>query len=233
MTEKIREIAFDTETTGLDWGGDDRIIELGAVELINHVPTGNTFQTYINPGRPVSEATIRITGITDDDLKDKPGFEDPSIVDAFLEFVGDATLVAHNASFDRGFLNMELEKCGRAPVPEARWVDTVMMARKRYPGAPASLDALCKRFDVSLSSRTFHGALLDSQLLARVYLELLGGRARAFDFGQAKQTKGGDAAPAEVRPTPRSSIVSVEELQSHASFVEGLGENAIWARYAD
>ena len=182
MTEDIREIAFDTETTGLNWDQDDRIIELGAVELINHVPTGETFQTYINPGRRVSEATIRITGITDADLKDKPGFEDPSIVEAFLDFIGTSTLVAHNAAFDRGFLNMELIKCGRDPIPDERWVDTVMMARKRYPGAPASLDALCKRFDINSDARTFHGALLDSQLLSEVYLELLGGRARAFDF---------------------------------------------------
>ncbi len=232
MTETLREIAFDTETTGLRWDEDDRIIELGAVELINHVPTGNTFQTYINPGRPVSEATIRITGITDDDLKDSPGFEDASIVDAFLDFIGDDILVAHNASFDRGFLNMELERCSRPPIPEARWVDTVSMARKRYPGAPASLDALCKRFDISLSSRAFHGALLDSQLLARVYLELLGGRARSFDFGEGVSHEASDAAPALARPIPLAENLSPEEKEAHAAFIEGLGAKAIWKRYA-
>lgn len=232
MTETIREIAFDTETTGLEWDKDDRIIELGAVELINHIPTGNTFQTYINPGRAVSEATIRITGITDDDLVDKPPFEDPSIVDAFLEFVGDATLVAHNAKFDRGFLNMELQRCGKEIIPETRWVDTVMIARKKYPGAPASLDALCKRFEVNAEARTYHGALLDSQLLAEVYLELLGGRAHRFDFGGQGVAAAGERAPAVQRPKTRCFEVSTEEAETHSAFIETLGEDAIWKRYA-
>lgn len=231
MTDAIREIAFDTETTGLEWDKDDRIIELGAVELINHVPSGKTFQTYINPGRPVSEATIRITGITDDDLVDKPGFEDPSIVDAFLAFIGDATLVAHNAKFDRGFLNMELTGCGKAIIPEERWVDTVAMARKKYPGAPASLDALCKRFDVNADARTFHGALLDSQLLAEVYLELLGGRARKFDFGGQTGMTGGERAAAAQRPAPLDQEIPEPDQTTHAEFVEALGEDAIWKRY--
>jgi len=228
MTEDIREIAFDTETTGLNWDQDDRIIELGAVELINHVPTGETFQTYINPGRRVSEATIRITGITDDDLKDKPGFEDPSIVEAFLDFIGTSTLVAHNAAFDRGFLNMELIKCGREPIPDDRWIDTVMMARKRYPGAPASLDALCKRFDINSDARTFHGALLDSQLLSEVYLELLGGRARAFDFGEQSIGDASTRDPAKTRPSPLIARASDEEKAAHAAFVNTLGEKPIW-----
>ncbi|MCR9268932.1 MAG: DNA polymerase III subunit epsilon [Hyphomonadaceae bacterium] len=232
MTESIREIAFDTETTGLEWDKDDRIIELGAVELINHVPTGKTFQTYINPGRAVSEATIRITGITDADLVDRPPFEDPSIVDAFLDFVGDAILVAHNAKFDRGFLNMELARCGKAPIPEPRWVDTVAIARKKFPGAPASLDALCKRFEVNAEARTYHGALLDSQLLAEVYLELLGGRAHRFDFGGQSEALAGHRAPAQQRPEPRVVSVDQDEAAIHAEFIETLGEDAIWKRYA-
>lgn len=232
MTDLVREIAFDTETTGLEWDKDDRIIELGAVELINHVPTGRTFQTYINPGRAVSEATIRITGITDADLIDQPPFEDPSIVDAFLDFVGDATLVAHNAKFDRGFLNMELERCGKAPIPEVRWVDTVAIARKKFPGAPASLDALCKRFEVNAEARTYHGALLDSQLLAEVYLELLGGRAHRFDFGGQGETLTGQRTPALQRPNPRRVEIQSEEAKTHAAFIETLGEDAIWKRYA-
>ena len=232
MTDTLREIAFDTETTGLEWDKDDRIIELGAVELINHIPTGNTFQTYINPGRAVSEATIRITGITDDDLVDKPSFEDPSIVDAFLAFVGDATLVAHNAKFDRGFLNMELQRCGKDIIPEERWVDTVAIARKKYPGAPASLDALCKRFDVNAEARTYHGALLDSQLLAEVYLELLGGRAHRFDFGGQNVAATGDRAPALQRPAPRKAEISKDDADTHQAFIETLGEDAIWKRYA-
>jgi DNA polymerase-3 subunit epsilon len=227
-----REIAFDTETTGLRWDGDDRIIELGAVELINHVATGRTFQAYVNPGRPVSEATIRITGITDDDLRDQPAFDHPDIVEAFLDFIGAADLVAHNASFDRGFLNMELTRCGREPIPEARWVDTVMMARKRFPGAPASLDALCKRFDVNSEARTFHGALLDSQLLAEVYLELLGGRARAFDFGERDGASGDAGRTAPVRPGPKPEQVTDAERRAHAAFIETLGGDALWSRYA-
>ncbi|MEO1641938.1 MAG: DNA polymerase III subunit epsilon [Pseudomonadota bacterium] len=231
MTETVREIAFDTETTGLNWDGDDRVIELGAVELINHIPTGKTFQTHINPGRAVSEATIRITGITDDDLKDKPFFEDPSIVDAFLDFVGDSTLVAHNASFDRGFLNMELKRCGRSSIPEERWVDTVAIARKRYPGAPASLDALCKRYDISLESRTYHGALLDSLLLAEVYLELLGGRARAFDFGGQKRLDSDTKAVAKRREKSLKGMISDAERQRHKAFIATLGDDPLWSRY--
>ncbi|MEL6829111.1 MAG: DNA polymerase III subunit epsilon [Pseudomonadota bacterium] len=227
-----REIAFDTETTGLDWSGDDRIIELGAVELINHVPTGNTFQTYINPGRPVSSATIEITGITDEMLVDKPTFDAPEIVDAFLDFVGAADLVAHNAAFDRGFLNAELARLGRAPIEEARWIDTVGMARKRFPGAPASLDALCKRFNVNAEARTLHGALLDSQLLAEVYLELLGGRARSFDFGSQSGPVELGSQTATERPTPLTDRLSADERAAHAEFVKSLGQDAIWSRYA-
>lgn len=233
MTAKVREIAFDTETTGLNPADGERIIEIGAVELLNHIPTGRTFRRLINPGRPVSEATIRITGITDAHLKDKPPFEHPDVVDAFLSFLGDATLVAHNAAFDRGFLNMELERCGRPPIGESRWVDTVMMARKRFPGAPASLDALCKRFDISLESRTFHGALLDSQLLASVYLELLGGRARAFSFDGEDGLEGGVKRPlARQRPAPLPSQITREEAAAHAALVAALGPDAIWNKYA-
>lgn len=231
MTERVREIAFDTETTGLNANDGDRIIEIGAVEMINHIPTGKTFRRLINPGMPVSEATVRITGITDDDLKDKPPFEDPSVIDAFMDFVGDAIIVAHNASFDRGFLNMELQRCGREIVPEDRWVDTVQIARKRYPGAPASLDALCKRFDISLESRTFHGALLDSQLLASVYLELLGGRARSFSFEPAFDNDRSKRPPAKQRPEPLPSLVTEAERAAHAELVAKLGSDALWKKW--
>ncbi|MBY9065941.1 DNA polymerase III subunit epsilon [Hyphomonas sp. WL0036] len=227
MNERVREIAFDTETTGLNPNEGDRIIEIGAVEMINHITTGRTFRRLINPGMAVSEATIRITGITDEHLKDKPPFEDPDVIDSFLEFLGDATIVAHNASFDRGFLNMELKRCGRDIIPEDRWVDTVQIARKRYPGAPASLDALCKRFDISLESRTFHGALLDSQLLAGVYLELLGGRARAFSFEPAIDLNAKRPAAAQ-RPSPLGSLVTEEERAAHLALIEKLGPNALW-----
>jgi DNA polymerase-3 subunit epsilon len=230
---EIREIAFDTETTGLKPEEGDRIIELGAVEMINYIPSGRTFRTLINPGRGVSADTVRITGITDDDLKDAPPFEAPEVIDAFLEFIGDATLVAHNAGFDRSFLNMELKRCGRDPIPDERWVDTAAMARRKFPGAPASLDALCKRFEISLESRTFHGALLDSQLLAAVYLELMGGRARAFTFETVVETEIiEEVQPARPRPAPLGSRLTEEEKAAHEAFVSGLGDQAVWKRYA-
>ncbi|MGB3626110.1 MAG: DNA polymerase III subunit epsilon [Henriciella sp.] len=232
MTTQLREIAFDTETTGLHWAGDDRIIEVGAVELINHVPTGRTFHQRINPRRKVSEKTIEITGITDDMLVGMPFFEDPQIVDALLEFIGDSPVVAHNAAFDRGFLNAELIRCGKAEIHIDQWVDTLDIAKKRYPGAPASLDALCKRFNIGLEARTLHGALLDSQLLAEVYLELRGGRARSFDF--ADGSGDGDTArfrTAKQRPAPLDPRVTEIEIERHTAFVATLGENPIWSRY--
>lgn len=232
MAENQREIAFDTETTGLDPQNGDRVIEVGAVEMINHVSTGKTFRMLINPGREVSEATIRITGLTDDILADKPLFEDPGVVDALMDFIGDAQIVAHNASFDRGFLNMELERCGRPIYPEERWVDTLAIAKKRFPGAPASLDALCRRFDISLESRTLHGALLDAQLLATVYLELLGGRARAFQF-DAREDEGeaGRRKPARQRPRSIKPLVTADELALHNAFIAAMGEKSLWQRY--
>lgn len=230
---QIREIAFDTETTGLRPEEGDRIIEIGAVELINHIPTGRTFRTLINPGRPVSADTVRITGITDEHLKDAPPFEAPEVIDSFLEFLEDAVIVAHNAGFDRAFLNMELQLCGRVIIPDERWIDTAAMARRKFPGAPASLDALCKRFDISLESRTFHGALLDSQLLASVYLELMGGRARAFSFEPVTEEEAvGEHQPAKQRPKPLSSRLTDEERAAHEAFVSGLGDEAVWKRYA-
>jgi len=230
---QIREIAFDTETTGLRPEEGDRIIELGAVEMINHIPTGRTFRTLIHPGREVSADTVRITGITDEHLKDAPPFEAPEVVEAFLEFIGDAVLVAHNAGFDRGFLNMELTRCKRDPIPDDRWIDTAAMARRKFPGAPASLDALCKRFEISLESRTFHGALLDSQLLAAVYLELMGGRARAFSFETSSESEMlGESQPARQRPKPLGDRISADEKAAHEAFVSGLGDDAIWKRYA-
>ncbi len=232
MTEVLREVVFDTETTGLKPDQGDRVIEIGCVELINHIPTGRTLRQLINPGRPVSADTIRITGITDAKLVGAPRFEAPEVVDALLEFFGDARIIAHNAGFDRGFLNMELALCGRDPIPEVRWLDTAQLARSKFPGAPASLDALCKRFDISLESRQWHGALLDSQLLAEVYLELIGGRSRAFDFGGVAAA-GGEAAPrapAARRATPLAARLSAEERKAHEAFVDTLGPEAIWKR---
>ncbi len=227
--DALREIVFDTETTGLKPNEGDRIIEIGAVELINHIPTGKTLSARINPGRPVSADTVRITGITDEMLINAPMFEAPEIVDALLDFFGDAQIIAHNASFDRGFLNMELDLCGRPPIPESRWIDTMLIARAKFPGAPANLDALCKRFDISLESRTFHGALLDSQLLARVYLELRGGRSRAFDFApDVAADTGSVRGPARARPVALAPLLTDEERAAHEAFVNALGAPTIW-----
>ena len=231
----MREVIFDTETTGLDPRSGDRIVEVGCVELVNLLPTGREFQIYINPGRPVSEATVRITGITNETLRDKKRFEHPDVVDALMTFLGDDPIVAHNAEFDRSFLNYELELLGRAQLPKERFIDTLILAREHRPGSPASLDAVCKRFNISIQDRVLHGALLDAQLLARAYLELRGGRERAFDFAsstskaasiQARQT------PRLQRPKPLASRISAEEEAAHAAFIGGLGENAIWKKYA-
>ena len=235
MSQPLREIAFDTETTGLDWAGEDRIIEVGAVELINYVPTGRTFHQRINPRRAVSAKTVEITGITDEMLVDMPFFEDPLIVDALLDFIGDSPIVAHNAAFDRGFLNAELTRCGRAILDIPRWVDTLEIAKKRYPGAPASLDALCKRYNIGLEARTLHGALLDSQLLAEVYLELRGGRARAFDFsGEGSGESEAVFRTARQRPQPLASALTPAEAEAHAAFIASLGGDApIWSRHLE
>jgi DNA polymerase III subunit epsilon len=155
----MREVVFDTETTGLDPRQGDRIVEVGCIELVNYLPTGREFQIYINPGRPVSEATVRITGITNETLRGKPNFSHPDVVDRLMEFFGDATIVAHNAEFDRNFLNYELELLGRAQLPKERFVDTLVLAREHRPGAPSSLDAVCKRFIISIEGRELHGAL--------------------------------------------------------------------------
>lgn len=231
----MREVIFDTETTGLDPRSGDRIVEVGCVELVNLLPTGREFQIYINPGRPVSEATVRITGITNETLRDKKRFEHPDVVDALMAFFGEDPIVAHNAEFDRGFLNYELELLGRPQLPKERFIDTLVLAREHRPGSPASLDAVCKRFNISIQDRVLHGALLDAQLLARAYLELRGGRERAFDF--ATSTAGGSAAagaqtPRRQRPTPLAPLITAEEEAAHAAFIGALGETAIWRKYA-
>ena len=227
----MREIMFDVETTGLFHDQGDRIIEVGAVEVKNFMPTGETFQSYVDPGRSVSQETIQITGITDNDLVGKPKFEHPDIVDRLLDFIGDAQIVAHNEKFDRGFLNMELKRCGRPPIPDDRWVDSAAMARKKFPGSPASLDALCKRFNINSDARTFHGALLDSQLLAEVYLELNGGRHRSFSFSGEDafgNMPDGPTRKARQRPSPLPSLLSDEDIERHRDFISKLGAPSRW-----
>ncbi|SLN33417.1 DNA polymerase III subunit epsilon [Pseudooctadecabacter jejudonensis] len=242
----MREIVLDTETTGFEPGEGDRIVEIGAIELHNHMPTGRTYHQYINPQRSMPAGAFEIHGIGPDileagpraaekgevTLKDKPVFAD--IAQAFVDFVGDAKLVIHNAAFDMKFLNAELGWLNRALLPMDQALDTLAIARKKFPGSPASLDALCRRFGIDNSNRTLHGALLDSEILAEVYLELIGGRQP--DFALAGQTSGGTATAAgsEWRPMPRpnplGSKINAAEAEAHAAFIEKLGENALWSK---
>jgi DNA polymerase-3 subunit epsilon len=229
----MREIIFDTETTGLYPDQGDRIVEVGCIELVNYLPTGREFQIYINPGRPVSEATVRITGITNETLRGKPQFSHPDVVDRLMEFFGEDPIVAHNAEFDRSFLNAELQLLGRAVLPKERFIDTLVLAREHRPGSPASLDAVCKRFNISIEGRELHGALKDARLLSMAYLELRGGRERAFDFAVAGgATVQATHAPRAQRPRPLAPRISREEQTAHAAFLKELGEGAIWKKYS-
>lgn len=226
----MREIVFDTETTGLDPNQGDRITELGCVEVIDCIPTGRTFHAYVNPQRSIPKEVVEITGLTAEFLADKPLFEE--VAQDFVDFVGDAVLVAHNAGFDRGFINMELARMGLDIYPDDRFKDTARLARAKFPGSYVSLDALCKRFEISLDTRDKHGALIDARLLAEVYLELTGGRTRALDLsGRGANPDGSvDFPPRAQRPTPLASRQNDEERAAHAAFIDELGENALWKR---
>ena len=224
----MREIIFDTETTGLSFSGGDRLVEIGCIEMINRVETGRTFHAYFHPERAMPAEAQRVHGLSDAFLSDKPRFHER--VDDLLEFLGDSVLVAHNASFDFGFLNGELRRIDRAAIALDRMIDTVAMARQRHPGAKHSLDALCSRYGIDRSHRVMHGALLDAQLLAQVYVELTGGR-------QIGLTLVSETAAAEtiVIETPRAAQVrpmrvftaSAAELERHAAFVAKL-KNPLW-----
>ncbi|HHN73025.1 MAG TPA: DNA polymerase III subunit epsilon [Thermopetrobacter sp.] len=235
----MREISLDTETTGFKPHEGHRIVEIGALELRNHVPTGEVFHVYLDPEREMPESAAKVHGLTDDFLRGKPKFAD--IANDFLAFIGDAPLVIHNAEFDRGFINWELKLAGLEAhvIPPERCIDTLLIARRKFPGAKASLDALCKRFGIDNSSRTFHGALLDAELLADVYLELVGGRqiglslAAGEDAGGpgGERPEGFAAARAGARPRPLPERLSEEARRAHEAFVQTLGENAIWKKY--
>lgn len=229
----MREIVLDTETTGLDPATGDRIVEIGAVELVGHMPTGRTFHQYVNPERTMPQEAFDVHGLGDEFLSDKPKFAE--IAHAFMAFIGDARLVIHNASFDMKFLNAELGRAGFSPLPEDRAVDTLVMARQRFPGSPGSLDALCRRFGIDNSSRTLHGALLDSEILAEVYLELVGGRQP--DFGLSQDLVRTDhvdveawTVPPRLRPLP--SRLTEQDRAAHAALVERLGPDALWKALA-
>ena len=228
----MREIVFDTETTGLDWR-DERVIELGGIELVNRFPTGRTFHRYINPqGRQIHAEAQAVHGISAADLADKPTFAD--IADEFIAFIDGAHLVAHNAGFDIAFINAELERLGQPAVDQNRVVDTLAIAKRKHPMGPNSLDALCRRYGIDNSHRTKHGALLDSELLAEVYIELIGGKQAALGLDSLVS---GSAAAIEIetveivirqRPAPLAPRLTEDELAAHGLLVKELGEKAIW-----
>ncbi len=230
----MREIVLDTETTGFEPSEGHRMVEIGAVELFNHLPTGRTYHQYLNPGRPMPKEAFEVHGLGDDFLRDKPLFK--AVAQAFLSFIGDAQLVIHNAAFDMKFLNAELKAAGLAVLPNTRATDTLMIARQKFPGSPASLDALCRRFGVDNTRREKHGALLDSEVLAEVYLELVGGRQPDFALANAVAAPMAGAAdqPAGWRPRPRPTPLPPRltdaEIAAHAGFVAGMGDLAIWLK---
>jgi len=230
----MREIVLDTETTGLDPKSGHRVVEIGCIELFNHVPTGETYHQYVNPERDIPAEAERVHGLSEDFLSGHPVFAE--IAGDFIAFVGDAPLVIHNAAFDMGFINAELALAGMPEIDRERAIDTVSMARRKFPGAQASLDALCRRFGIDLSERSLHGALLDAQLLAAVYLELLGGRQHGMDLAAnaARQQQdaldgGADEIPVSGRREARSHAASADELARHQQFLEKI-KDPIWLR---
>ena len=233
----MREIVFDTETTGLDWR-DDRVIELGGIELVNRFPTGHSFHRYINPqGREINAEAQAVHGISMADLADKPSFGD--IVEEFIEFIDGAHLVAHNAGFDIAFINAEFARLGQPAVEQGRVVDTLAIAKRKHPMGPNSLDALCRRYGIDNSHRTKHGALLDSELLAEVYIELIGGKQAALGLDSIAS---GSSSAIEIttieitirqRPAPLAPRLTEAELAAHGMLVKELGEKAIWLKMGE
>jgi DNA polymerase-3 subunit epsilon len=228
----MREIVFDTETTGLDPLQGHRLVEIGCIELVNRFPSGKTFHRYLNPERDMPAEALAVHGLTVDFLRDKPFFHE--VVEELIEFIGDAPLIAHNALFDLGFLNSELDRCKKGLVARDRLVDTLMLARRRHPTGPNSLDHLCARYGIDNSHRTKHGALLDAELLAEVYVELIGGRQASLilvDTSRSVAAAGNGGAIVLPRPVPIAPRLSDDELAAHAQFVGRLGEKAIWLDY--
>jgi DNA polymerase III, epsilon subunit, Proteobacterial len=233
----LREIVFDTETTGVRANDGDRLVEIGCVELLNHIPSGKTYHVYINPERSMPVEAFDIHGLSEEFLSDKPKFAE--IADSFRDFIGDSRLIAHNATFDIGFLNAEFARTGHPPIFMDRVLDTLMLARRKHPGAPNSLDALCARYGIDNSRRTKHGALLDSEILAEVYLELIGGRQANFNLdSQAARNAGAQARDniqgEETMPHQERVFVSRltdHEAAQHRLFVSGMGDKAIWNDY--
>jgi DNA polymerase III subunit epsilon len=228
----VREIVLDTETTGLDPFQGHRLVEIGCVELINRIPSGQTFHRYVNPERDMPTEAFAVHGLSADFLKDKPPFA--QVADELLAFIGDAPLVIHNAAFDHGFLNAELERAGRMLLARERLVDTLLLARRKHPAGPNRLDDLCLRYGIDNSRRTKHGALLDAEILAEVYLELIGGRQAQLilvETGQPSITLRTVAAAARPRPGSLPPRISAADREAHTSFVATLGAEALWHAY--
>ncbi len=226
----MREIVFDTETTGLDPATGDRLVEIGCIELVNRFPTGNTLHCYFNPERDMPESAFKVHGLSSEFLRDKPLFA--AMAEPLVDFLGDAMLVAHNAIFDLTFLNAELERAGKPAVGRDRLVDTLMLARRKHPGSSNRLDDLCQRYKIDNSRRVKHGALLDAELLAEVYLELIGARQAMLGLAEiATAGAGGAAGIVRARPQPLPPRITDQERAAHREFVSTLGENALWRGY--
>ena len=228
----MREIVLDTETTGLDPYQGHRLVEIGCIELVNRFPSGKVFHKYLNPERDMPAEAFAVHGLSADFLRDKPFFHE--ICEELVEFIGDAPLVAHNANFDLGFLNAEFERCKRALVGRERLVDTLLLARRRHPAGPNGLDHLCQRYGIDNSRRTKHGALLDAELLAEVYVELIGGRQASLvlvEAGQAMPGMRNGVVVTRPRPAPLPPRLSDAELEAHAAFIATIGDKAIWREY--
>ena len=227
----MREIVLDTETTGLDPFDGHRVVEIGCVELLNRIPTGASFHRYLNPERDMPEAAFNVHGLSTDFLKDKPLFVD--VVEEFMEFISDSVLIAHNASFDYGFLCAELDRCQRAALPRDRVIDTIALARRKHSAGPYSLDALCVRYGIDNSRRTKHGALLDAEILAEVSLELIGARQASLILVEDMAISLGSARPAAAqRPILLPPRLTEEETLAHREFIATLGEESVWRHYA-
>ena len=227
----MREIVLDTETTGLDPLQGHRLIEIGCIELVNRIPSGLTYHTYLNPERAVPAEAFAIHGLSDEFLKDKPLFA--LVADELIAFLGDAPLVIHNAAFDVGFLNAELDRLGRPPIARERMIDTLLLARRRHPGGSNRLDDLCVRYAIDNSRRAKHGALLDAELLSEVYVELIGARQAQLVLSQTAALRGvpGETIIVRERPAPLAPRITDAERQAHRLFLAGLGEIAIWRDY--
>jgi DNA polymerase III subunit epsilon len=227
----MREIVLDTETTGLDPYQGHRLVEIGCIELINRIPSGQTFHRYFNPERNMPAEAFAVHGLSDDFLKDKMFFAE--VADEFIAFLGDAPLVIHNAAFDLGFLNAELERAGRPPLERERLIDTLLIARRKHPGGSNRLDDLCVRYAIDNSRRTKHGALLDAELLAEVYVELIGARQAQLVLAQTTVPGqvAGEPIIVRVRPAPLAVAITVEERAAHRAFIATLGEHPIWRDY--